>query len=101
MKTLMISTVAVLFAGTAMADPMEWWDADNDGMISAEEYMAGENRDVVFEAWDTNNDGVLDAEEFAQNKFKMFDRDADNVWDEEDVQAFDEMATRTGADVSQ
>lgn len=99
MKTLMISTAAILFAGSAMAMS---WDTDGDGRISQQEYMAAQDRDAVFHALDTNRDGVLDAEEYAVGKWRMFDRDADDMWDETEFDVWSEStsAIHSGAEVS-
>lgn len=97
MKTLIISTAALLFAGSAMAseDGIPW-DADRNGTISAEEYMAGEKRDMVYEAWDTNSDGALSPEEFAVGKWKMFDENRDNAWDRNETRTWMDAAERSG-----
>lgn len=102
MKTFMISTFAILFAGTAMAaDAKMSWDADGDGMISADEYMAAEDRDATFNAWDGDRDGMLSADEFATGNWKMFDQDADNMWNGDEATSWMDSATRSGATVSQ
>ena len=102
MKTLMISTIALLFAGTAIAAGGKMsWDTDADGMISEEEYTAAQERNKVFEAWDADSDGSLNADEFATGKWKMFDQNADNMWDETEAGMWMDAATRSGAEVSQ
>lgn len=102
MKTLMISTVALLFAGTAMAaDAKLSWDSDNDGTITADEYMAAKDRNSMFDAWDADRDGMLNADEFATGNWKMFDQNADDMWDETESGAFMESASRAGFTVSQ
>lgn len=102
MKTLMISSIALLFAGTAMAaDAKMSWDMDGDGRISAEEYMGAEDRDAAFNSWDSDADGMLSADEFAAGNWRTYDRDADNAWDADETSAWMDSATRSGADVSQ
>lgn len=102
MKTVMFSTIALLFAGTAMAaDAKMSWDANGDGMVSADEYMAAEDRDATFNAWDGDRDGMLSAEEFAFGNWKMFDQDADDMWNETEATAWMDSAARSGATVSQ
>ena len=102
MKTLMISTVALLFAGTAMAaDAKMTWDTDGDGMVSADEYMAAEDRDATFTSWDADQDGMLSSDEFATGNWKMFDQDADNMWNEEEAGMWMDASTRSGREVSQ
>lgn len=99
MKTLMISTIAVLFAGTAMAADMSW-DTNADGMISADEYMAASDRDATFTAWDADGDGMLSSDEFATGNWKMFDQDADNMWNQDEASMWMDSATRSGREVS-
>lgn len=100
MKFRIISTVAVLAAGSAMAseDGIPW-DTDGNGTISAEEYMAGEKRDMVYNAWDANSDGTLSREEFAAGKWKMFDENQDNAWDTNETRTWMDAADRSGAKV--
>ena len=96
MKMMMISTVAVLFAGTAMA-----MDSNADGHVSADEFMAAEERNATFEAWDGDKDGMLSADEWATGNWKMFDQDGDNMWNETETGFWSEAATRAGRQVSQ
>ena len=100
MKTLMMSTIAVLFAGSAMAADLAW-DADRNGIVSADEYMAAEDRDATFDAWDADRDGMLNADEFATGNWKMFDENADNTWDENEAGSWMDASTRSGREVSQ
>lgn len=102
MKTLMISTIALLFAGAAMAGEAKMsWDTDGDGMVSADEYMAAEERQSTFAAWDADSDGMLSSDEFATGNWRMFDQNADNMWDENETTMWLDSAIRSGAQVSQ
>jgi len=68
------------------------WDADNDGTLTENEFMAGvgEKRDRfnerfgadAFDKWDANNDKALTTDEFRQGVFKVYDADADKVIEE-------------------
>ena len=100
MKTLMIGTIAVLFAGSAMAADLAW-DADRNGIVSADEYMAAGDRDATFNAWDGDRDGMLSADEFAMGNWRMFDENADNAWDGNETGNWMDSSTRSGREVSQ
>jgi hypothetical protein len=67
-KTMMVLIAAAFTTGVAVAgEKMGYksWDADGDGVISAEE---AEKSMELTESWkevDTNNDGVVDESEFS------------------------------------
>ena len=80
MKTLMMSTAAVLLAtGAAFADAS--WDTNSDGMIDQEEYMAGMG-DSAFGSWDTDEDGMLSRAEYEAGVEMQDDADTFGTWDE-------------------
>jgi Ca2+-binding EF-hand superfamily protein len=80
------------------------WDADDDGVISEDEFQAGIEKEGIWTDWDANQDKKLDEEEFtvsAENvgmtdlDFNAFDADDDGSVDGEEFQdglfgAFDE-----------
>ncbi|MEI4197772.1 hypothetical protein [Roseovarius sp. E0-M6] len=97
MKIWIISTATILAAGSAMASEGGIpWDTDGNGTISAEEYMAGEKRDMVYNTWDAKSDGTLSREEFAAGKWKMFDENQDNAWDTNETLTWMDAAERSG-----
>jgi hypothetical protein len=80
MKTLMMSTAAVILAtGVAFADAS--WDANSDGMIDREEFRAGIGENA-FGTWDTDNDGSLSREEYEIGTTGQDDADSFSPWDE-------------------
>ena len=109
MKTLLMGTAAALFAaGTAMAaETVVVIDTDGDGMISMGEYQAyrTDRGRAWFDLWDADRDGMVSADEFDQGSWSFYDRDTDDFWSmdekaawEEDELRFDSM--RSGASVS-
>lgn len=112
MKTLMMTTAAALIAaGSAYAaDTLVVIDADNDGLISADEYTAsmadwGDYRDPMWTALDADADGVLTADEFHTGMWTHYDVDADGFLSADELQAWDEDelrydATRSGREIS-
>ena len=109
MKTILMATAATLFAaGTAMAaDTIVIVDTDGDGMISTSEYQeyrsgTGEG---WFGMWDADQDGMLSAQEFDQGMWTHYDSDADTFWSQDELTAWEEDqlrydATRSGREVS-
>ena len=92
------------------------WDADNDGMLSRAEYEAGveaqEDRDTYvgwgdrYSDWDADQDEMLTRDEYEGGLFSAFDTDADEMFNPDEMAAWeeDEMrydATRSGREVSQ
>ncbi len=144
MKTLMMSTAAVLIAAAGVAfaaeadidtnhdgqiDAQEWnasradsaevfgkWDTNGDNTLSRDEYAAGVKAqsdadkfgtwDDRYKAWDTDDNGMLSQEEYDTGLWNTFDANHDNMWNADELKAWneDEMrydATRAGRDVSQ
>lgn len=60
---LMLATTAFAQQGNPGGHFIENWDQDGDGAVSAAEIA--EKRANVFASFDANEDGVLDAEEYA------------------------------------
>ena len=80
MKTLMMSSAAaLLIAGTAFAQSE--LDANADGMIDRDEFVAAMGEDA-FGAWDTDGDGMLSRAEFEAGVEQQDDADAFGTWDE-------------------
>ncbi len=80
MKTfLMSSAAALLIAGTAFAQSS--MDANGDGMIDREEYMAGMGENA-FGSWDTDGDGMLSRIEYDAGIASQDDADAYSNWDD-------------------
>lgn len=80
MKTFfMTSAAAILLAGTALAQST--MDANGDGMVDREEYMAsmGEN---TFGSWDADGDGMLSRAEYEAGTEAAEDADAYGTWDD-------------------
>jgi hypothetical protein len=92
------------------------WDVDGDGVLTQDEYEARvEMQDDpdgfgtwedMYSDWDTDDTEGLSADEYNEGLFSAFDADADDMWSEEEVGAWqsDEMrydATRSGRQVSQ
>ena len=101
MKTLMIGAMALLFTGAAIPAHAMSWDSNGDGMVSASEYTAAEDRDSAFAAWDADTNGMLSADEFAAGNWRMFDQDGDNMWNQTETGYWADTATRSGRQVSQ
>jgi len=80
MKTLMMSTAAVLLAtGAAFADAS--WDVNGDGKIDREEFNAGVGENA-FGSWDTDNDGMLSREEYDVGTSGQSDASSFSGWDD-------------------
>ena len=58
----LIATPALAQQGQPGQHFVDNWDLDRDGAVTAEE--AAQHRDDVFYMFDANEDGVLDAEEY-------------------------------------
>jgi hypothetical protein len=96
MKTLLMSTAAVILAtGAALAADASW-DKNADGNIDREEFRAGMGEDA-FGGWDTDGDGALSRTEYEAGLETAEDADSYGTWDDrysgwdEDT---DEMLTR-------
>ncbi|HET7410626.1 MAG TPA: hypothetical protein VFJ13_10535 [Paracoccaceae bacterium] len=85
MKTLLMSTAAVLFvAGTAYAEDVRVLiDADEDGQITVEEWDASRaEMDNVFGEWDADADNFLTQEEYQARLEMQDDADSFGTWDD-------------------
>lgn len=144
MKTLMMTAAAALLSvgaahaadvvitidtdGDSRVSVQEWqtyrtgtegvfgaWDANTDGMLSADEYSAGielqEDRDAFgawddhYAGWDSDGDGFLSADEYNTGLWGAFDADDDDFWSQDELKAWEEDklrydATRGGREVS-
>lgn len=101
MKTVFLSTIAAvaLTAGGALAHSV--WDTNQDGMIDADEYMAGMAEDDTFAAYDANQDGMIDQDEFNQATWRTYDMDGDGMWSQTEAGVWEDSKIRAGGDVSQ
>ena len=83
-----ISMSAILaFAGPAVAQTLEDWDADGSGAVSQQEWTTGLGILGLFSSWDADASGVVDEAEFAGGLFGRFDADGDGAltateWDD-------------------
>lgn len=75
--TATLFATAALAATPAAASVAETWDADGDGILTAEEFRAGARDAGVFDQWDEDGDGRLTADEFGAALFVRFDEDDD------------------------
>ena len=80
MKTLMMSTAAVLLAAGGAFAQMSM-DTNGDGQIDRAEFRAsfGEN---AFGTWDTNGDGMLSRSEYEAGVDAQNDADSYTAWDD-------------------
>ena len=68
-KNLVLATLALLISGSVVAgDKMSYkdFDANQDGMISAEEAATSPALSAQWTALDANADGMIDQAEFAK-----------------------------------
>jgi hypothetical protein len=79
MKTLMISTAALLLAGAAFAQTS--LDSNADGMIDRDEFRASFG-DSAFGTWDTNGDQMLSRSEYEAGVDAQNDADSYSAWDD-------------------
>jgi hypothetical protein len=85
MKTLMMSTVAAVFAfGTAYAqDVLVLIDEDSDGQITVQEWEASRaDTTAVFGEWDTDADNILSRDEYEAGVEMQDDADTFGAWDD-------------------
>ncbi|WP_254679749.1 EF-hand domain-containing protein [Pseudoalteromonas sp. JW3] len=61
---VLVTTVAIMASGAAMAGGFSDYDLDKDGMISKSEAAMSEKLIKVFDDLDINKDGQLSKEEF-------------------------------------
>lgn len=81
------------------------WDADQNGVMTAEEYDGGihtrrdkmnvgddggDNASWDYNTWDANADASLDNDEFNAGIFKAYDRDGDGVLDLDEYNHYQE-----------
>lgn len=83
---LLVST-AILTAGPAFAQYIDEWDANDDGVLSEEEWGTGFTEAGLFSEWDEDESGTIGDDEFATGLFGWFDDDDDGEltaeeWDE-------------------
>lgn len=79
MKTLMISTAALLLAGAAFAQTS--LDTNADGRIDRDEFRASFG-DNSFGSWDENDDGMLSRGEYEAGVKAQSDADSYTAWDD-------------------
>lgn len=60
------------------------WDADNDGILSQEEFNEGIAETGVYSDWDTDATAGLNEEEFYGGAYNVVDQDDDGVLAEQE-----------------
>ena len=75
--TLTAITLALgLAAVPALAqEDLGAWDADQDGILSEEEFGTGFGENEAFDSWDADGDGLLSEDEFNTGVFGSYDED--------------------------
>lgn len=79
---------AALAAGPAMAQEAGW-DADSDGMLSAEEFAEGFRERAIFSNWDQDSDGLISENEFNGGVYNSYDLDDSDSLDEAEYDTVD------------
>ena len=83
MKTLMMSTAAVLIATAGAFAAEASLDTNNDGQIDAQEWTASRaDSTAVFGQWDTNGDNALSQDEYDAGVQAQSDADQFGSWDD-------------------
>lgn len=98
--TAFLISTAVLAVSPALAQTFEEWDADEDGVLSEEEWSTGFTDADLFNDWDADDSGAINSDEFGEGLFWRFDDDGDGVltqaeWDE----GFDTWYGETAVDL--
>lgn len=74
--TGMAAILVALAAAPAVAeDASASWDADHDGALSKEEFVAGLHDRGIFDTWDVDRDESLSTGEFDDGVYGTFDKD--------------------------
>ena len=83
MKTLLMTTVAALFAaGAAYAEEVKVLiDTDSDGRVTVEEWDAS-RADFAFGEWDTDADSMLSRDEYEARLATQENADSFGGWDD-------------------
>lgn len=100
MRRFLATTAAaalMMTGGAALAQSADW-DANQDRMISPEEYEQNWDPGDTFSAYDTDGDGMISEEEWRRSQFDQFDRNRDQMWDEDEQAVFDDWDAPRGSD---
>lgn len=94
MKTLMMTTAAMLMmTGTALAE-MDW-DANADNMIDENEFTEGFGGGM-FDDYDADADGMISRDEYGAGVFRTYDEDRDGMWSQTEAGVWEDDALTSG-----
>lgn len=95
-KTTTLAASIVLLAGSAFAqvavNPMGPLDADNDGLLTQEEFAPARDFGAQFVALDSDGDGFVSQAEYNEGIRTLADTENDNDLNDRELQRYDELA---------
>lgn len=95
-KTTTLAASIALLAGSAFAqvavNPMGPLDADNDGLLTQEEFAPARDFGAQFVALDSDGDGFVSQAEYNEGIRTLADTENDNDLNDRELQRYDELA---------
>lgn len=82
--------LSVLMAAPVNADMFSDWDTDDEVGISENEFGEGFDTGGVYDTWDADNDDMLTEDEFETGLYDTYDVNDDDVLDEEEFANYQE-----------
>lgn len=79
--------IALFAAAMPVAAQTADWDADVDGALTQNEFVAGFTEREVFGAWDLDDDGLLNEDELYAGTFTAYDLDGTDALEASEYEA--------------